>query len=264
MENNYKYINSDTYECVLACPSNLKKLEFLVKINDIDVYLCKSSCELDEYRLEDKCVEKCPEGYNYLGNNNICKLENCNGDPNGQYYYQYDTLTKEDSTTYPLYKCINSCQDTQDLTQPYLHYEESNPYHCLDSCPPQKFILGTKCVPQCPDTFPFYNIDDNTNSYYYKCHNENFCSSNNNGDIYFLDGTCTTINNCISSGKKFIDNKNMCMDKCREDEYNEVAGDGSILCKKDCEKYKYQENIESVLECVQDCPQGKPFIGKNK
>ena len=263
MENNYKYINSDTYECVLACPSNLKKLEFLVKINDIDVYLCKSSCELDEYRLEDRCVEQCPEGYNYLGNNNICKLENCNGDPNGQYYYQYDTLTKEDSTTYPLYKCINSCQDTQDLTQPYLHYEESNPYHCLDSCPPQKFILGTKCVPQCPDTFPFYNIDDNTNSYYYKCHNENFCSSNNNGDIYFLDGTCTTINNCISSGKKFIDNKNMCMDKCREDEYNEVAGDGSILCKKDCEKYKYQENIESVLECVQDCPQGKPFIGKN-
>ena len=57
----------------------------------------------------------------------------------------------------------------------------------------------------------------------------------------------------------------MCMDKCRDDEYNQKdENDNSIiLCKKVCREYKYQKDIESVLECVKDCPEDKHFIGKN-
>ena len=53
----YNYINTDTNQCVLSCPSNLKKE---VPIHTYDngriIYLCKSTCKDEEFRLEDKCL----------------------------------------------------------------------------------------------------------------------------------------------------------------------------------------------------------------
>ena len=81
IDNGYFYINTDTYECAKTCPSYLKKLEFLVNLDGTDIFLCKSSCKEDEYRLEDKCLTQCPSDYNFIGYNKICKAESCAQDP---------------------------------------------------------------------------------------------------------------------------------------------------------------------------------------
>ena len=260
VDNDFRYINTDTYECVLACPSYLKKMEYLTKIDNKEIYLCKSMCQEGEYRLEEKCFTECPEGYNYIGNNNICKYENCNGDLNGQKYYKIKEITK-DSSTYPIYKCINSCQDTQQLTTPHLFHEESNPNKCIDTCLGTSFIFDYSCLSKCPDNYPFYNLPNK------ECLAENICNDNTDGSNYFSNGLCVTKSNCPSdvNGKKYINSKNICIDKCRDDEYNEKddSDNSIILCKKDCDKYKYQKDSESVLECLRDCPEDKHFIGKN-
>ena len=60
----------------------------------------------------------------------------------------------------------------------------------------------------------------------------------------------------------------MCLDSCRDGEYKEFKednGDGTstYYCKKKCDKYIYQKDTNSELECVSFCPDDKHFIGEN-
>ena len=269
--NGYIYINGDNYECLQVCPSNLKKMVLILSLdNGKEIYMCKSACEENEnvFRLGDKCVDECPEGYNFIGHNNICKYENCNEDPNGEHYYPF----KDSSTTtsYKLYKCINSCEDTENidgLTTPFLYHLKSKPNECLSECPSAGYPYydDNECVSKCPDEKPFYdNTVASTDPNYNRCKRDNICRTT--GDIYFLNGNCYS--DCKSQGKYYIDSNNMCLDKCRENEYREYKetnSDNTITynCIKVCNKYIYQKDIESEIECVPFCPDDKYFVGNN-
>ena len=119
------YINTDTYECVFTCPSELKKL---VELRTSGVFLCKSQCETPlEYRLGDKCLDKCPQTHNYIGYNNICKSK-CAEDANGEHYFP---INDDGSTAAEdlIYKCVDSCSEATipDSTTNYFYYKESDP-----------------------------------------------------------------------------------------------------------------------------------------
>ena len=266
-ENGYIYINNDNYECLQACPSELKKMVVLLTLDDgKKIYLCKSDCDYEEnsnvFRLGDKCLDKCPQNYNFIGHNNICKSENCNEDLNGQHYYPVETINLG-SNSYTIYKCINSCEDTSTFSTKYLYHTISNPNECLNFCPNPSFPYNNdyECVSKCPDDKPFFS-STTTDENYNKCGSVNFCNSGSNK--YFLNGEC--ISSCHNGGKNYIDNNNMCLDKCKDGEYREFKeenedGTSTYICKNICDKYKYQKNINSELECVSFCPEEKNFIG---
>ena len=263
--NNYKYINTDTYDCVLTCPSELKNIVELGNLDGVVVYICKSLCEgATPYRLGDECVSQCPDGHNYIGYNNICK-EKCAEDANGEHYYPINA-EESPAPEYIIYKCIDSCDEAINPSNSaitYHYYTESKPNECLPSCPTSSpFYLESnpnKCLSNCPFNFPFYKANINN-----KCEAVTYCNSG--VDIYFLDGVCVSLNDCIYNHKKFVDSRNICMDECPENEIKSRINDydDTYKCLRNCgDKFILQLNIEDEPECVEYCPKGMNFIGKD-
>ena len=260
----YRYINTDTYECVLACPSELKKLVKIGTIDTKDVFLCKSLCEDPlEFRLGDQCVEKCPQTHPYIGYNNICRASKCTEDANGEHYYPINEDTYDPSNgDYLIYKCIDSCNeaiiDASTAANNYLYYTKTDPNQCLRECPPtaKNYLASNdkECLSECPDEIPFFNND-------YECKVNTVCDTEPN--IYFLNGVC--VDNCLDNGKLYIDSRNICMDKCPENEIKQKMGTSeSYQCRKNCgNDYIFKENAGDEPQCVTDCPPGLPYIGKD-
>ena len=256
------YINTDTYDCVKVCPSSLKQFELIKTLdNGKKIYLCKSICKQDEFRYRDECVKKCPNNFNHIGFNGICK-ESCTEDPNGESFYPVETVTiptDSGSTTYTIYKCINSCEQAIEantgITTSYTFYTELNPKECLSVCPTSGYTHylnsnPNECLANCPDNFPFYGADN-------KCVSNNVCTGSN---LFFDNGQC--YGSC-QGGKIYYDEKKFCLDECREGEIKQSNGDGTFTCKAVCEKYIYQENSETEPECVPNCKEDKNYVGKN-
>ncbi len=175
VHNKYIYINTDNYKCSTTCPSYLPKKDLIGSIDDIDVFACKSNCHEDDYRLEDKCMRQCPENFNYIGYNRICN-ENCNLNPNGEYYYPFDV----GPGGYTIYKCVGSCEEAividesitpHNIIETFPYYSKSISKECLTHCPNDfqlsnysPFYLENKpyeCLTKCPDEFPFYKLSAN-------------------------------------------------------------------------------------------------------
>ena len=103
LDNNYIFINIDTYECSFDCPIQLPQKVKIGSLYSKDIFMCKSACEANQYRLGNECVEKCPKYNEYIGHNDICK-PNCIEDPDGEYSYQ---INEYGGSGYPIYKKIN-------------------------------------------------------------------------------------------------------------------------------------------------------------
>ncbi|MBO6244626.1 MAG: hypothetical protein J6O41_08755, partial [Clostridia bacterium] len=259
---NLFYINTDTFECVLACPTELKKIVKIGtdSVSGKDIFLCKSLCEAPlVYRLGDQCVENCPASNNYIGYNQICRSEKCVTDANGEHYYP---INEDDtpSPSYFIYKCITSCSEAiinpNDPTKNYLFYTISNPNECLRECPPEfpNYLDSNiyECLSGCPEDLPFFYKTSNN----YQCQEENTCSST---APYFFDGVC--LDDCSTNGNYF-DSKKRCIDKCKENEYKKLeTTTNTYECKEDCGTDYILEGSEP--ECVEDCPKEKNFIGKD-
>ena len=185
-------------------------MEFLVNLDGTDIFLCKSSCKEDEYRLEDKCLIQCPLDFNFIGYNKICKAESCALDPNGEHYFQinkYDTP----SPSYSINKCVNSCTEAAIDSHNFNYYTDTNPNECLEQCPNNYYYLDSnpyECLSQCPESYPFYN-DPASNPN--KCSDTNHCESG----THFDNGDC--VSSC-TGGKKYISSDNRCLGHCPNNE----------------------------------------------
>ena len=268
VSNNYKYINSDTYKCVQACPSELKSM---VRLGNTDIFLCKSLCDgTNKFRYGDECVEKCPRTHKFIGYNNICK-ETCAEDANGQFYYPINAKDNP-APDFIIYKCISSCSfakivfNGQEFS--YSFYEKNNPNECLDNCPNSSpyYILSSpsECISSCPEDLPFYNSE--LLSPNIKCEADNICRTNNRNN-YFLGGQCVTLDYCLNRGKEYVDSRKICLDKCpdtnviKKIEYSQ----SSYKCLRNCEinEFIIYNDINQKQECISNCPYNKNFIGKD-
>ena len=100
-----KFISPSDFTCSNSCGS----YEFYEKLSNEypNIYMCKETNEGKEYFILDNNSKKeifsdCPDGYNFIGENNECK-QNCNTDSNGQNYI----ILK--NSLYPIYKCMDIC-----------------------------------------------------------------------------------------------------------------------------------------------------------
>ncbi|MBO6244567.1 MAG: hypothetical protein J6O41_08450, partial [Clostridia bacterium] len=261
VDNGFVYINTDNYSCVKTCPSYLQKWELLGNFGGRDVFLCKSSCNENEYRLEDKCLTQCPQNFNFIGYDKICKAESCALDPNGQRYYpinEYDVPPP----SYLIYKCINSCSTATINSKNYFFYTEDDPYKCLETCPStHRFYLYSnqnECIKKCPENYPFYN-DPSGIATPVLCKDRTDCNANQ----FFDSGNC--ISEC-PTGKKYVSSDRRCLDKCPDNEIKKKSStfdtDQTYNCLRSCEKFIYKKNVEDEPECVDYCPDGN-YVGKD-
>ena len=264
--NGYTYIDSYNYNCLQACPSYLKKQVLIGVFDTKKLFLCQSSCDEEEFRLEDKCLEKCPKEFNHIGHNKICQ-ENCATDPNGQHYYPINEDSISDPEDY-IYKCVNSCDEAiVDPGDDYLFFTELNPNKCLRKCPNEiPFYLSSeqyKCLSKCPEEIPFYTVPDPP-TYYYQC-SDIGCSSGE----FFQNGVCVTACSGDDIYINYIGSYPICLNKCpagkiKQKNLDSVTNtfDGTYTCKSICD-YTYKENEVSEPECLVDCPKNWNYIGKN-
>ena len=262
---NRNYINSDTNECVLSCPSNLKNIIKIATDGQREIFLCKTSCEDNQFRLEDKCLDKCPPTHNYIGNNKICrrKEDKCNGDPNGEKYFPIneDQVANENDI---LYNCTDSCNKAivteNSNTKNYFYYTSNEPNECLEQCKQTySYYLQDEyeCKNECPEDFPFYN-KNTLPSNHWKCENTNPCTD---PDPYYLNGECLS---ACQSPNNYIDSDKKCLSECKNGEIKMKNLD-TYKCLVNCfpDFEDIDESVRQNPECVLKCPKERNFIGKN-
>ena len=238
-----KYLNPQTLTCEEQCPSDLPVCE---KFEGSDICICKLHCDgAKQYIFKGECVSICPDQYNKIGKNNECK-DSCVSDENGEFYIDTET-----TTSYKIYKCCTSCSSVDAY---YFKDKE-----CFKKCPsPLNYVIynGNECLLKCPDEYPYYNRNPDENGHII-CSNNFICNSGTN--IYFLDGVCVDETTCTNNNKKFIEN-NICVSNCKEGSKYKKINDNIYECKDYCIPSEY---ILDNIECLDKCPNGKNFIGKN-
>ena len=188
---------------------------------------------------DQECVSSCPEGNIYLSgtSSNIECRKNCST----PYYI--------DSTTY------------------------SGKYECVSSCSHYTLIDETSSTKKCSRTEdPSFNyIRDSSNDRYRSCPSDNkfylidgtkvYCKGDNNpcaSDKYYFEGQCLDSTGCYNKHQIYLDKADkICSDKCKSGK-NFKKKDGNIYyCQSNCDGMF----IDSGDYCVNECPQGKNFIG---
>ena len=230
IDNNYLYYDDDNV-CYYSCLNLTNKFAF-------------NSSSLNS---QQKCMSSCPQGYYYLENEYIC-LDKCDYNHGLFYKYKDESQTGDNSQGN---MCVEKCDDDQYVL---------NDNQCVKECPSYMFINTTliqmgskyltinKCVDSCPSEAK-----------------------------YREEGGKKCLTECSSEGKKYILGT-MCIEKCPEGFYiegNECKSSCNNYFKKNYldeakTKYNYQciqvcDNYTlSNKECIEKCPLGENFIGKNK
>ena len=222
--------DSNNLKCLSQCPSEGKK------------YLTSSG----------ECASVCPNGENYIGDNNKC-LSSCK-ENNGKEFYQ-----KIDNTV-----------------------EGINNYKCLEKCDTLKNIEGTKeCVPNCntmyeyggicyksclsnspPFQFSTINNESGENS-------KNICSDkcHESQPYYANDKICKTGCSDLSFNKTINDTEGSkaCVEECDlNSEYKfldkKTNGETTTLyCRKECSGSN-KRYLKSNYKCIDKCPEPNNFI----
>ena len=236
-----------------GCPSDFK----YYKIDEDGVYICKKKClDTDFISKEGECVEKCKNGQNFIGGNNLC-LDKCT-DSYGKYYYKEEEVVNSDhpNTKYTIYRCLHSCPEN------LLTVIDTN--ECVsDNCPPDSGYYKSPnniCYKKCDSdiSYPFSTIDnENKLVCAKKCHDnqpnynmtDKICGvgcSEPNGIIDY-DNAC--VSECKNTYYKFLDKEEKkCVNKCPPEKY---VKDGSVCVNtiSDCTANSYIEGNECRTEC---------------
>ena len=291
LDENYEY-NGSCYE---QCPNDTysdvyqkKCFNNITKCNNTDfkyyeynngTYICQKSCSFGKFYLEEggECMDICPDGYNYTGNDFVC-LKNCSS-KYGEYFERYNNN----------YKCLKTCEYDK-----YLVYDTKE---CVSNCPVDYYESPNKiCYKQCNlDTeYPFSTINFNGSKKICskKCNDsepnfgdDKICTANcNDSDIIDYDGKCVKScdnqyykyvekGKCVHKCSNYVKNKKECVDEC-VGEYNyiqdsecssscdepyfaeKINGTNMFLCKSKCtdDKYYYEiANIFTIRKCFDGC-----------
>ena len=241
-----RYHINNSYECIELDKCKIDNNYLYYDDNNICYYSClglsnKFAFNSSLSNSQQKCMSSCPQGYYYLENEYIC-LDQC--DYNRGLFYKYDENDQNQV-------CVEKCEDNQFVL---------NDNKCVNECPSYMFINTTliqmgskyitinKCVDACPTEAKFRE-----------------------------EGGKKCLTECSSEGKKFKLGL-MCIEKCPEGFYIEENE-----CKTSCDNYyvknyldeektKYNFQCTQVCdnytlatkECIEKCPLGENFIGKNK
>ena len=84
--------------------------------------------------------------------------------------------------------------------------------------------------------------------------------------VQIIDGYYVDLNQCLSSDKKFVDTRNICSDKCPENDIRqkiEYFHEAYTYLKNCGDKFIINNNNYDEPECVEYCPKELNHIGKD-
>ena len=300
-ENNI--VSSTGGNCVMECPpeypyeskdgslcDDTNNNNYYYKVDNNKFKLVDSCKEINKYHLENsyECIslEDCkiennPVKFLYYDDNNICYLS-CLNLENNQYSFDssvYETQQKCMTGCPPgffylenEFKCLEECN----YEQKGLFYKNLTSSICVEKCQDNEFVYKTNyCINECPSSLFIQTFEITINSKHLTI---NMCVESCDGNAPLLEeGGRKCLRECNSEGKKYKYGT-MCVEKCPEGFY--IEGNE---CKSTCTtsyykknylddantKYNYQctevcDDYISNKECVERCPIGENFIGKNK
>ena len=227
------------------------------------------------YLINNKCVNKCPEGKyqeiqnegyykckncyqncktcNELGNSNVMKCSSCNENNiryNSNCYIEYDpkqkTFYKPGSNTE-----ITSCYEL------LAYYIEENTYECISSMPNKGYFLANsntglfaKCHSEC-DTCSKNYTESSSN-----------CDTCVNSEYYLLEGNCvvncpegyySSVNNGINICKKCYTNCMACNTGPEYDNDYKLINMNCLTCKKEIDQNNPNNLIENKIKIESNC-----------
>jgi len=251
LNNSYECITID--KCVIEISTDNK--QYLYYDNGICYLSCLDAPGNNNYSFDSselgapqKCLSSCPQGYYYL--------------------------EKE-------YICLDKCDIEKGL---FYHSSQNN--QCVEKCSEGEFVLdGNKCVSECPPYMYIHTklFEKNSKKLYI---NECIPDCSNTDDAkYHEEDDMNCIAECKTEGKKFKYGLT-CVEKCPEGFYFENNECISLCSTKyfiknylDADKTKYNYQCIEVCdgyilpkdsaqnnkdECIERCPIGKNFVGKDK
>ena len=183
-------------------------------------------------------------------NNNSC-IESCNG---SGYLYEYNHICSEcPEGTYTFFCEGNECNETRECLAKtpegyYFDIKDEKYKKCFDSC---KFCYGpgnetiNNCI-ECKNNFTFLDDSSVNINCYMKC--EHFYYFDKDKNYY-----CTNGKTCPSDYKKFIENKNKCIDNCRND--NSYKREYNNTCYKSCPNGTYEKKNSNHYKCYDPNPE---------
>jgi len=243
------YVESDMF-CKIKC-ENTKyyRKKIINETNNIYIYECINNCE-NYITSTNECVENCPFGENYIGENRICKSY-CDPEKDGKYYYLLTTIENENEK-YSIYIC-----NKEILSNKYLIYDTNL---TADDCPMNYYKSENEkiCYKICKNS-PNYPFSTNRTGNEEK---ELICSNKCEDDEYLYYGEDKL---CIKGCSEFQINKiindedNSCVSECNNNSiYNFQTVDEknerhcSIKCNNDFEP-RYIEINKNYYNCSDKC-----------
>mgnify|MGYP002623830887 CR=1 FL=1 len=248
----YKYIDSETKECINKCPKDKPKITVIMENNNEAYYICTKECNYSKGEI--KYDKK---------------------------YSKISSLNHSISIDY----CYSECPE-----ESHYYYEEEN--KCLDSCNEGDFILSdnTRCsknLYDCERNSYFLKINGKN---FFKCsgdeynqcpsdyaynliENRIYCISSNNNLCHDLekykDGEKCVLG--CKENKFILEDSKKCLEEC---EYYELTKNNRCINSGDnqCQKYFYNDESRGVRVCLDedenDCENriGYPYLifGENR
>ena len=219
---------------------------------------CKNECGDNEYHNENEfiCLSKCPHGTTNDGDGKLCKkCETINQyvDNNGNCVDRCENIGNEYKYhNKDEYECLNNCNGKliednvcKDYCETKLFRYEQN---CLENCPPDRrfFIesnsgghINKTCLNDCPQNYPFYNVETVNSMTLFKCTDE-----------------CKTYIYNPDSNKY----SKLCLgEKCNNTyKYYTYDSNNRAMCYQTCPTnypyYKKEEESSDFIQCYHKCP----------
>ena len=206
---NYKYIDSETNECINKCPKDKPKITVIMRGNQEAYYICTKVCN---YTIGDDKYDKI-----YLKKSSL--------DPTHQKEIEY---------------CYLECPDES-------HYYYEKEKKCLSSCKNNDFILSdnTRCSSQLFDCERDSYFIKNPITNFFKCAGVKF---NNNCPASYSKETIDNTNYCTSKANLCHELQkykvgNQCVLGCSSTQY---LTEGQNICSNDCSFYDSTKNNRCV------------------
>ena len=211
------------------CVDQCKEGHNYKKLTD-NIYICGEISICDNMYIDsgNYCIDKCPQGKNFIVDNKYCKSQ-CDS-TNGDHYY----LSNE-GDSYPIYICSRQCPSTEYIYQGYNTNE---------------------CFKDCTENLPYKLV----NTTHKICYDNCLFSS----QTFTLGNDCTE--HCSSDLKFYYEKEKKCLSECKSDDFANKITDTEYECIKDC-KTKNKKICQNCLDgdkniniCVEHCTGNKPYI----
>ena len=254
------YVNG-TKECISNCPTKYYKKRILNNNEDTYVFDCINDCE--KYIIASstpstpsECVDYCPLGLNFIGENRQCK-------PKCEEFYSEFEIGNQ-NLNHKIYLC------SKEIPSDHLHIFDTQKTIKADYCPEPYYTSKNekKCYKKCINStlYPFSTKKKVNGEDKKVCDSE--CLDENAINYNTEDKICVSGCSQFQYNKIINDENNSCVSQCEMEslfKYETIGDDEQRHCSKKCNvKEPRYTNLTNYYFCSKQCSSPYKFVLGNE